>query len=208
MKYAVRIEHDPDVEAPESGYDGWRLYSFNTRHLSHKGVDELFEDGKPTLALRNKLRAGLAHFLSYYEHGQCCWMLAHAPHPAGVEFQWDGVRFAGVAVWTGEPSGIGAKTPEERAKDCQLFLSAYTDWCNGNCYWYSIRRMRECPECGHEEVEEDLDSCGGYIGDEDVAEAIKEALPDDATAENTKFTGDGAWLVQYHDVFKPAKVSA
>jgi hypothetical protein len=206
MKYVVRIDHDSDTDMPESGYDGWRLYSFNWKHVSHKGVDELFEDGKPTMALRNKLRVGLAHFLSYYEHGQCSWSLASGPHKAGVEFVWDGVRYAGVAVWTGKPSDLGAKTPEARAKDCASFLNVYTDWCNGACYWYSIARMKACSKYGHEEVDEDLDSCGGYIGEKDVAEAIKEALPSDATEENTQFVGDGKWIAEHHDMFKSCLV--
>jgi hypothetical protein len=207
-KYVVRIDHDSDTESPASYDCNWRMYSFSNRHVNFREPSDFFDDnGKPLLWLRNKLRVGLAHILSYYEHGQCAWMLANGTHPAGVEFQWDGVRVAGVAVWEDSPSDIGGKTFQERAEDCARFLECYTDWCNGNCYCYSIEKMGKCEACGHEEPDEDIDSCGGFIGEESVCEAIQDAMPDDATEENTDIEGEAAWIAEYHDIFpKTAKV--
>jgi hypothetical protein len=97
---------------------------------------------------------------------------------------------AGIALWEDKPSDIGAKTSADRTQDCRRFLAEYTDWCNGSCYWYSIES----------EDGTIVDSCGGFIGDS-IIDAIRDAMPDDATADNTTIVGDCRWLAEYHDVF-------
>jgi hypothetical protein len=201
-KYVVRIDHDPDTESPSSYDCNWRVYSFNTRHINHKDPSEFFDDaGKPQLWFANKLRVGLAHILSYYEHGNCVWSL----QGTGPQCQFDSVGVAGVAVWEDKPSDIGAKTISDRADDCARFLKEYTDWCNGNCYWYAIEKMATCPTCGHEDDDETIDSCGGFIGEDAVCEAIRDNIPEDATPENTKITGDAKCIAEYNDIFPVKK---
>lgn len=205
VKYVVTIDHDSDVESPCDWCGSWKIYSFSNRHVNFRNPSEFFGDnGKPLLAFRNKLRVGLAHILSYYEHGQCRWMLSG--NTGGCpDWQWDGVDVAGVAVWEESPSNMGAKSQEDRAKDCEQWLDVYTDWCNGACYWYQIEQVEE-DEDGREYADRvHVDSCGGFIGEDSVAEAIQESLPEDATEENTEIEGDGKWIADYHDIFKTAK---
>ena len=124
------------------------------------GLGDLQSDGLPQVRdrkLRDKLKNGLAHFLSYFEHGDCLWFRKDGTTPGGVEFQWDGVRLAGLLVWEHRATAMGAKTFEERAKDADGFLKEYTDWANGHGYRYSI----ETPSG------KVLDSCGGFLGDPD-----------------------------------------
>lgn len=157
----VRIEFDADIENPNTNGDGqWTLYSFCSRHVNFKHPDDLkvvvgrnHVEKVRDRTLKRKLENGLAHWLGYFEHGQCCWFRTDAP-PPGVEFQWDGVRYAGLLVWEHKPSDMGAKTYEDRAKDADAFLNTYTSWANGEGLYY----------CIEDEDGETVDSCGGFYG--------------------------------------------
>lgn len=117
---------------------GWWLYSFSTRHINFKHPDKLGiappdKFGEPVIrdfALRRQLDCGTAFFCSYYEHGLCWWGLKGA-QPAGVEFQWDGRRVAGLLVWQGGARTLLPKTFEERQKAAAAFLEDYTKYANG-----------------------------------------------------------------------------
>lgn len=155
----VHLEHDPDLECPADMDCQWTLYSFCQRHNSFKHPDELniicnrnelvrVLDRK----LKTKLKNGLAHVLSYFEHGQSWWGRKDESIPAGVEFQWDGVRVAGLLVWEHNWREIGGKTFDDRATDADLFLKRYNGWANGEGYCYRIE----------DEDGDDVDSCNGY----------------------------------------------
>lgn len=159
-KLTVTIDYDQDMECPADQDCQWKLYSFNRRHGSFKhptelGLGSLGKDGLPRVtdkALRAKLKSGLAFWLSYFEHGQCVWFLKDGPVPLGVEFQWDGVRVAGLLVWEHPENELGGKTVEERAKDAAGFLKSYTSWANGEGYCY----------CIEDEDGKVVDSCCGF----------------------------------------------
>lgn len=163
MPKIITLYHDEFAESPAEFGDGcWKLYSFSHKHRSFEHPDKFFPDGKPTLALRNKLRVGLAFVLDYYEHGQCCWSLASN----GPSCRWDTARNAGLLVWEHSPSVMGAKTREDRAKDAEGFLETYTAWCNGEVYGYSIEEVVTLP-CGHIEMRDVTDgSCFGFYGND------------------------------------------
>ena len=163
----LRIEHDNDCMSPEDCDNQWKLYSFSTRHSNFVHPDKFSNVG-----MRRKLHVGTAFQLSYYEHGNSLWMLSDGSIPAGVEFQWDGVRKAGVLVFEHSPKLMGAKTREERAKDAQCFLDEYNAWANGECYSYGI-----CKE-GYEDNGDLLDSCCGFIGSDSIKQELSEILKD------------------------------
>jgi len=163
-KLTVHIEHDSDLECPADQDCQWKLYSFCSRHVSFKHPDELgivcnrnevvrVRDRK----LATKIKNGLAHVLSYFEHGNSVWFRKDGEVTPGIEFQWDGVRVAGLLVWEHPANEIGGKTHEERAKDADGFLKEYTSWANGEGYYYRIE----------DEEGEHVDSCGGFLGDPD-----------------------------------------
>lgn len=182
-KLVVRIEHDSDVEVPDSGYDGWKLVSFGCRHSNYEDPDKYIrrynrEEGIVVegIGLQRKLDVGLAFWLSYYEHGLGCWSLKGEGH----QCQWDTAYLAGILLWTGKPKDIGAKTLEDRAKDARGFLETYNDWANGSCYWYSVEKTNG----------EDVETVGGFIGEEAVNEALSEVLE---AGDVVKVEGDAAW---------------
>lgn len=175
----LTIGYDHDLERPDSGYDGWKPISFNRRHNNFVHPDRYRLHQPGNIGLRRKLTVGLAFWLSYYEHGLCRWSL----RGEGPQCRWDSVDIAGLLNWTGKPSDIGAKTYEDRAHDARNFLEAYTDWCNGNCYWFSL-----------EDDQKILDSCSGFIGTEQLTEAINEALED---SDRVMVKGEAADLAPY-----------
>lgn len=202
-KYRVTIEHDTDVDDPSKDDGQWTIHSFNSRHSNFKQPTEFTgEDGKILPSLNRKLRSGLAHILAYYEHGGCMWSTDGSAYPFTDHF--DAVQFAGIAIWEHRPCDLGAKTVEDRRKDCESFLEAYNDWCNGNCYGYTIEKIEECPHCHGDMVEEPVDSCWGFIGDDAVEEAVASALPDDADEDNTEFVSD-VFQMDWNDIERVRK---
>jgi hypothetical protein len=181
-KVIITIEHDSDCENPADFDCQWKPYSFNTRHFNFLNFPDLWGNPSERLPLARKLKVGLAFYLSYYEHGNCLWFIK-GEQPTGVEFQWDGTRFAGLLVWNHPPSEIGAKSYEERYKDASQFLENYTEWCNGNCWGYSIETVRG----------KYVDSCWGFLGSDSnyMLSQIYDALKGH-TIE--KIQGDGSWL--------------
>lgn len=154
----IRIEHDQDVDNPSEDGDGqWQLYSFNTRHVRFKHPDNF-----TSIGFRRKLQVGLAFKLAYYEHGLCRWSFSGE----GPQCPWDSVQFAGVLVWEEAPENMGPKTYDERKKDAAAFLEVYTDWCNGQTYYYVLE----------DEDGSTVDSCGGFIGLDHLFDGIADAI--------------------------------
>jgi hypothetical protein len=154
------------------------ILSLNRRHdnFNFDGVQAAVEDPESD-AVR----------VSYYEHGQCLWMVQGGPYPAGVEFQWDGVSFAGVwlpnDVLKKEASGL---TGEERRKKMEQWAGeaceVYTQWCNGSIYSYTVKVYRLKADGGtHRREYRDAellaeDSCWGHYGMDWTQESLKEGM--------------------------------
>lgn len=168
-KIVVYVEPHYSAEDPCS-YDGWKVYSFSSKHSNYVHPNK-FDDEE----LYEKLEAGLAFKLSYFEHSQCEWSL----QGEGYDCPWDSVSFAGLIIWEQDEADLGPRTVEDRRADARRFLETYTDWCNGRCFGYRAAKVRDCPSCGQEEeVDDHVDSCWGFIGAESLLEGIKESLGD------------------------------
>jgi len=164
IKLVIKFWHDDQPEDP-CEYDGWKAYSFNTRHTNYRDPDEFDEENEE---LKAKLKVGLAFPLSYFEHGQCLWALG-GELPLGAQCRWDSVNFAGFLVWEQDEDNIGAYTYENRRKDATAFIERYTNWCNGQIYGYTLEAYSKCVTCDQDEeaeVDFDLPSCGGYYADD------------------------------------------
>jgi hypothetical protein len=191
----ITIKHDSDVSAPWKDCDGmWRVISNDSRD------GELYEEKESffTLGFRRKLRVGLAFPLSKYEHGGVEWSLAGE----GTNCRWDTTRNAGFLVWDHKPGDMGAKSYEDRKEDAKRFLEIFNDWVNGNCYGYKVERVGQCSCCGSKVVEEELDSCWGFIGADHVFEQLRDVMASPSLREEYEyeFAGDGADLAAYYKV--------
>ena len=187
----VYIDHDDCMDSPCEN-DGWKAYSFSHHHSNFKRPSDLGLDVDPDIDpdLRVKLDAGLAFILSYFEHGNCIWSL----QGDGPSCRFDSVGVAGLLVWEQDADDLGPKTLEERQKDAAAFLETFTEWCNGECYHYRAVKVRNCPTCNQEEtVDENFDSCGGFIGADSLCEGIRESLGDGPF----EWRGDAAGIMEF-----------
>ena len=103
---------------------------------------------------------------------------------------FDSVDVAGILL--GDAKEL-PKTYKERENCARTFLKEYTQWCNGECFWYGINEITKCKECG-QKVEKPVDSCGGFIGSDFLIEHLKSEYGD--ILENAEFTGEAAYLMQ------------
>jgi hypothetical protein len=166
----VTIGNDQDVESPLEMSD-WKLHSFGRRHINYTDPDTLGirdrdswgEPQRVPIGLRRKLDCGTAFWCYYYEHGDRLWGLMGQAKP-GVEFRWDGVRYAGLLVYEGNLKWL-PKDYQKRAECAASWLDTYTDWCNGHVYYYCVMDEEDC-----------IDSCGGFYGTDRLCEAIAESV--------------------------------
>jgi len=190
----VKMDYDTSPEDPtKSESANGTIYSFSRRHSNFIGNDKeaMIED-----LLKNKE----AVRLSYFEHGQSLWMVAEAPTPPGVEFQWDGVRFAGLWVPDKEVFANiefdGPVTGEERRTKLLAYAAGvveqFSDWCNGNVYGYKIEvypLKKDEDGIVIDEIEHyqenvqaiECDSCCGFYGFADFEEEVRQTVRDNLT---------------------------
>lgn len=168
----VSIEHDQDAANPCEDMDGFG----DIRSLSNRHINQIdYEEAKELLETDVDVIP-----LSYYEHGNSIWMVQELPKPCGVEFQWDGVRFAGIWIpdkyvresYTGQD---GLLRRDWMVKQAACACETYTQWCNGDVYGYNVEafELRHDEETGEEYTDWDdyrfkgaisEDSCWGFFG--------------------------------------------
>lgn len=223
-KYRLAIGYDYDCEDPISDDGLFKLHMFSSRLNNYSDPDALLgcrfesddEDsdffyGCGEMPTNHE---GLGHdydgpkgfFVSYFEHGMCKYGLA-GTMDGMPDLRWDGVKFAGFLEVTAEGDLLewwNDKSEDEREAIAAGTLETYTEWANGNCFWYQIESYKEvrCDQGGIHEIAEDvIDSCGGYIGDKWLAEALRDAMPEDMTEENTTVEDSTGGLANYLDLF-------
>ena len=133
--FNVILDFDFNLQCPNDMDEEWKLYSFNPRHVTYKNPEEIgleintneliVKDGD----LKEKLKNGLAHFLSYCEHKKCIWFRKDSTPDNVQNIVWS-VKNAGLLVWEHPVDNIGVKTFRDRAKDADCFLNLYTKWSN------------------------------------------------------------------------------
>lgn len=178
--YRISIYHDDVAGNPTEEMDGeGTIYSLNRRLISFNpsAVHDAIENNPDAVPL------------SYFEHGQCVWSVA-GELPSSCRCQFDSVDMAG--VWIPDSTVLDeAKNYSGRTRS--LFMrkrarsacETYTQWSNGEVYGYAIEKITECdcdcPNCDgiHRE---DIESCWGFYGYDDVLAEARATLPDE-TAE-------------------------
>ena len=125
------------------------------------------------------------------------------PDPYGG---FDTVNIAGVIVWTDEDSS--GETDEHNrqwwadiGEDSQTaylkeLAEIYTEWVNGHNYRYSIVVMGTC-DMDYEHPETTIDSCGGFIGMEHLADGLRDVIPDDLEPDKVQWAGDAGDIGTY-----------
>jgi len=175
----VSVDYDHDVGNPCEEMDGvGTIRSLGRRHINRIDAVEALELLKEDPDVIP---------LSYFEHGNCLWMVQELPAPAGVEFQWDGVRFAGVWIpddcvresYTGQDGLSRRDWMVQQAKSaCEI----YTQWTNGEVYGYNVELFKLFKDdAGNEYTNWDdyrfgkaisEDSCWGFYGWDHLMEEV------------------------------------
>lgn len=111
------------------------------------------------------------YVLDVYEHGGIVYSLTGE----GMQCQWDTAR--GGAI-------LGITKCDEPDNVARYLLKAINEYVNGEVYWYAI-------EDGHGNL---LDSCGGFIGQEDIIHEVNGAL-EHLGGEVTQLRDDARFLL-------------
>lgn len=161
----VKIAYDQDTENPNADEDYIKVYSFCTRHVNFMHPDEV-----PTDAMVIPL--------SYYEHGLCLWKLKDDANGYPFDCPWDSVPCAGVMVLPEEFKDLSAEEVKTRAR---AWIEYYTQWCNGECYYFTV-----------EDEDGVLDSCGGFVGTYGLKEEIESIIK----GQGYEVSGEAAWIME------------
>lgn len=172
-KYRVTVDYDSDNENPCS-WGRFKVVSFNRNHVDYTAPDKLDTDD-----VRAKTNAGRAWLLDYYEHGQSMWSLSN--DNATID-DWDSVSGAGILFLEEEDD---TSTKEQLTEQAREFLKTYTQWCNGQIYYYQLEKISGecCPTCKRQLDNENIASCGGFYDDESMIESISSYLQKGDTVE-------------------------
>lgn len=187
----VEAMNDQDCPNPCEDQDGMgSIRSLSNRHINNIDYDEakeLLESDKDVIPL------------SYFEHGNSLWMVAGSAmeRTPGIEFQWDGVRFAG--IWIPDASvresfAPSAENPEKdsdgltrhewMAKQAEICCEEYSKWANGDCWGFDIQVYKvrkdddgepydQKDDYRRDEAEYD-ESCFGFVGHDYFESEIKD----------------------------------
>jgi hypothetical protein len=129
-----------------------------------------------------------------------------------MQCRWDTSNRCGILLWEHPPGELGFKMREERAKSARQFLETYNDWANGNCYWYRVEKAElpggplnsDDPDDLDIDLDlldwEDVDGCGGLIGEDAVVEEIRGAISGDelGDAPIVSIEGDAKWIADFY----------
>jgi len=193
----IEISHDAFALNPCED-DGWKAYSFNSRHGNFRHPDEFYNvtwdeeyrqwNWTPKIGVRRQLDVGTAFELSYSEHGPGTGKWGIFGRIYLPDF--DSCRHAGIMIWQEPVKNLGPKKYEDREKDAESFIKEYTEFCNGSCYCYTV----------YFEDDEKENSCIFY-GSDDLFPCLKAEYPkafqkNGKIREDIEIEGDSKWIVE------------
>ena len=179
IDYFVKTRGAKIVEDEDGKFYEYEMeYSWgkSTYHIDMEQSDEdIAAEMTDDFSTMEKLRLAAASGefvwrpISIYDHsGVSIWLGGTAGH---VDAQWDcsTIGFAYVEKCTAEKEWISSdkyKTWQEWANHImEAEMDVYDDYVEGNCYGWSIK----------DEDDDVIDSCGGYLGRDNIEEMFKDA---------------------------------
>jgi len=170
---SIDITQDPYANSPlvEDDCLG-KIFSFGRKHGNFLPMEATnIEDA--CVELDKRFGKNRWNFLSYYQHDGCMWFPTGSPAPAGVEFQWDGRRIAGVWVadyqhWEKIRRWKPLKRSDEISKTAALACKLYTAWCNGEVYNIEMEIGNQSTNMQAYGVEEAVQQINDFLEEEGV----------------------------------------
>lgn len=186
--YKLELVYDIDPEDPLA-HGPWRTVSFSTRVGNYEDPYKYLKDDAPegrTLGYRRKLEVGTMFILSCFQHGNVIWGLKGETPSC----RWDNAPIAGLLIYEEDPRDL-PKTYEAREKIARLTIEAYTKWCNGEVYGYSLTKDGE-----------EIDSCYGYYDKEGIIDALWPYLQHIDGPDDIEITGEASGFMDKSDLIK------
>jgi len=163
----IALHPDSDVECPIEDQTEesdvilaiWqrnsRIADFNPFRDPQEALRHAIANGYEVLKIRGYIHSGVAY---------TCDPLAAFRYPFNCP--WDS-GFAGFALVKRSAFPERKKADKgRRQKVAESYLQTLSAWANGECYWFAILN----------EEGEQVDSCGGFIGEEFALEAARESI--------------------------------
>jgi hypothetical protein len=96
---------------------------------------------------------------------------------------WDWGQLGVIYVTNEKAQKELGTTDKERVTQCLVSeVDLYHQYVSGEVYWFSLEKPVKCESCNHVEWEQ-LDSCGGFFGDNWKENGLWDHLPSDVVAE-------------------------
>ncbi len=163
----VAVWQDDEPEGPNA-WDGWTMYSFNTKHSHFKDPGQ-FDQAQ----LEEWFEKGSAYKLGYYEHGGSLWFLK-GENPVGAGDVFDSVEYAGVLIWEGSDiAGLYGKDKSKFEESARTYCKTFTQWENGQVYGFTVKAAPGVTGI----------SAGGFYSIGQLAEEVAESIPPGAEIE-------------------------
>ena len=218
-------EYASDLDPFDNDSPLFKLHSFNRNDTHYTDPDQMVcvtcrwayiehseEPDEDAEEPCNDFAYPEGYWLSHYEHGQRHWSIQGTVHYP--DMQWDGVQTAGyleVVVPDDEREWWDGRPEDDKLQAAKATIAEYTSWINGEVYGYVLKTVetRTC-DLGfiHENEDEDLDVCFGFIGWDWFQKEVQMATDSEgATAENTEVVDKAYGMTNYGTFFKKAEVS-
>jgi hypothetical protein len=151
--YKINIYPDSDTESPESWEDknGLMIISFHRHYGSNHGYST------PEDAVADLKKSHHLFVVRAYEHSGISFSLSKSTYP--FNDQWDSYDYGILAIPKSE-----WKTRAKALKYAGSWIKMYSAWAAGSVYYIEVKS----PE------DEDVDSCGGFIGADGLKDGITE----------------------------------
>jgi len=181
MKIKLKLDMDSEGISPFDENDLWKFVTFRMDSMYDVKADEwtLESEGLTTADLDVKYWP-----VSCYRHSGAHWFLQQDNKNS---CPWDTRRLAGYIILL-QTEGKYEIPKENRLKAARGMIESFDAWARGDCWWYALTydqklpvdphsTLHGCPSCkcgpALAEIEEqEYDSCGGFIGEEDTVESV------------------------------------
>jgi len=170
LRLTIHVDQCAHELNPNNGH-GWKLTDFRSRTGRPSDRDRFDPAEDEELAIM--LADGLAHWC--HTVGDT-WRTGQPRH-----------RHAdGIVVWVAPHADC--PTYDNRRPSADAFLRSYSQWANGEVYGYTLTDYR---------TGDDVDSCWGFIGDDEITTGVLDHERQTLTAPNTfvVIDGDGSYAV-------------
>lgn len=159
---------DQDVEQPFKGDDAVKIVVLHRRYPDPSEGTVGSDPAEIARWCKKREKSWYVIPLFMYDHSGTIYGVGQS-NPFSCP--WDSGR-AGIIALKRQVYGVEGRDDDKMLERAKSIAEVYTDWANGSCYGYVLK----------DKDGEELDSCWGYIGREDVDSQAADAAKNHAPA--------------------------